>query len=433
MLADRNIKAIEIFASSKCQLDCKYCYIPKSDVMNSIHKRIVKLIHDFDVSSISPDVRHGIEILGFWGAEPTLTLGILSQNLKKIVDAFPNLRKIDFSTNGIDIRPIEDFILNCNKYGINVSFQFSIDGPEYINGMNRMPNLLDRVINNMKQLITDLNAQDLKIFVDIRTKGTLTKENIKYLLENNLVNDFVAFFKTLGSDLERMVENKKVRVFTPLSFNLEVPGTYTAEDGKQFSIFLRKLHEAHFDSAFTSRLRRILDFRYSLNTKPCMFTCSGGDSNLGFDFNRIHICHRTFLLDNDDYLMDILKHKPDNWDVKNLARGTAEQVKRYFIITPDNFERFVYLMRSYHDFWRLRLGNTISEIKELAAAGLIKRYYLYNDDLAELFAIFLNVANSCPVENLLVNGSLFVVPASIIKLWGNGAFYELLKRTIRRR
>ena len=422
---------MEIFTSAKCQLDCKYCYIPKSEVMNKIHINLLKSISNFEVSNIPYNIRKNIKILGFWGAEPTLSLGALIQNFEKIISMFPNLETIDFSTNGTNIRPIKDLICKCNKYGIDVSMQFSIDGPEYINGMNRMPNLLDKVIANMHQLIEDLNTLDLKISVCIKTKGTLTADNVKYLIENNLISDFVKFFKQLGRNLEQSVHNPHIRVFTPFSFNMEVPGTYTAEDGELFAIFLRRLHQAGFDSAFTSRLRRILDFRYSLGVKPEMFTCSGGDSNLGFDFENIHICHRTFLLDNDEYLEDIIKHKPNNWDVKNLSRGTALQVKQYYIVKPDKFDRFYYLMRSYHDFWRLRLSNTVSEIKELAAAGLIRKYYLHNDELAELFAIFLNVANSCPVENLLVNGSLFVIPASVIKLWGNGAFYELIKHTIR--
>jgi len=427
----RNIKAMEIFTSGICNMDCKYCYIPKSQVMRDIHNNILNHLISFNLSDIR-ELASNIEYLGLWGAEPTMSLNYISEQIDNIKRILPRLKEISFSTNGMNLDVIKDMIDKCNCAGINLEVQFSFDGPEYINGMNRMPNTLEKVIGNFKSLIIWLNQKDLKIRIKLRGKATLTIENVKYLLKHNLVSDYVNFFEKISRELATLSRSSNVILILPLTFNMEVPGTYTSEDGRYFARFMRKIHELGFDSVFTSRLERVINLRNSLSTKPSMFSCSGGDSNIGYDFRKIHICHRSFMLDNEAYLKDILEHKPNNWDVQNLARGTASQVMKYYIVSPKNLNRFVYLLRAYHDFWRLRLTHTIVEIKELALSGQISPYYKSNDDLALLFALFLNTANACPMENVLVTGSLFFVPPSIIRLWGNGAFYELIKRTVRR-
>jgi len=428
----RNIKAMELFTSSVCNLDCKYCYIPKSKTMVDIQRALEKRFpQSFSYSALG-DYRKHLEFLGFWGAEQTVIMDKLLPMIEQLPKYFPKLKQLAFSTNGIKLVEIQKFIEKCNDIGVDVEIQFSVDGPEYINGMNRMPNILKTVLGNIEKLILWLNEKDLNINVSIRTKGTLTIENVKFLLKHKLVEDFANFFREYSKYFSEIVKNKRVRFLSPMSFNTEVPGEYTKEDGILFAEFLRELHSVGFDSAFTGRLKRIIDFRYSIPRVPSMFTCSGGDSNWGYDFENIHICHRTFMLDNDDYISDILANKKDNWDVKNLARGTVNQVSKYFIMSPKRWLEFQYKTAAYHDFWRLKIANTIIEIKELAYAGLISEIYKENDSFAELFALFLNIANSCPAENLMVCGSLFLVPPSIIKLWGNGAFYELVRHTIGR-
>ena len=157
-----------------------------------------------------------------------------------------------------------------------------------------------------------------------------------------------------------------------------------------------------------------------------MFTCSGGDSNIGFDGEHIHICHRSFYLDRDEYVESVLEMPEyQNWDVSHFKRGSIKNIQKYYIVEPEdemNLARFQYVMRGYHDFWKMKLASTYAMIKELALAGQASKIYLENDKMAEMLALFINTALSCPMENLLNTGSIHIPPISLIRLFGNGAF-----------
>ena len=161
-----------------------------------------------------------------------------------------------------------------------------------------------------------------------------------------------------------------------------------------------------------------------------MFTCSGGDSNLGAGIKSdIHICHRSFFFNHPEYIESILSQKDiNNWDVSLFQRDRIDLVKERFIVdTSDEKEkaRFFYVMRNYHDFWRLRISYVVAMLKELVLAGQASKWYL-DERLATLFAIFVNTGLSCPMENLLNTGCVHFTPLSLLRLFGNGAFEELL-------
>ena len=158
-----------------------------------------------------------------------------------------------------------------------------------------------------------------------------------------------------------------------------------------------------------------------------MFSCSGGDSNLGIG-DAVHICHRTFYYDKDEYIESILNTDIDNWDVSLFKRGTIDHIRKNYIVKGEpNFTRFKYVMRGYHDFWKFQLEHTKAMIIELVHAGQVDPYYLENRELLDLFALFMNVGLSCPMENLLNTGSIHLQLVSMIRMFGNGAFQEIVK------
>ena len=84
-------------------------------------------------------------------------------------------------------------------------------------------------------------------------------------------------------------------------------------------------------------------------------------------------------------------------------------------------------MRGYHDFWKLQIAHVKAMMTELALAGQVDPYYLQNKELLHLFALFMNVAVSCPMENLLNAGSIHIQLVSMLRMFGNGAFQEIVK------
>ena len=67
-------------------------------------------------------------------------------------------------------------------------------------------------------------------------------------------------------------------------------------------------------------------------------------------------------------------------------------------------------------------------LMELAYAGQIDKRYLHDEGLRDLFAIFLNACMSCPMENLLNTGSIHLQVLGLMRLFGNGAFMEILHK-----
>jgi len=376
-----------------------------------------------------------VEYLGFWGAEPTLSEDVILKCVDKSYNIFPNLRQISFSTNGINYKAIINIANAVLSKGINLEVQFSLDGPEYINGVNREPHILNEVIEHIRKLISAMNKKQFKGKLTISIKPTLTIENMKMLLEKQLVSDTVHFFDMLTQDISRVIQNDHIEFKPSAHYTLAVPGRYTKEDGIIFGKFLRELHK-YSCTSYTFRFLRLIDFATALPSKPCMFTCSGGDTNMGLDHKgAMHICHRTFMLNENTYIEEILS-MPEykNWDVSLLRKNAIYLINRYFIVPINDRERVLrmsYATRCYHDFWRIRLASSVALIKELAIAGQIQSKYK-NDDIATIFALFLNTALSCPMENILNTSCIEVMPVSLIRLWGNGAFGELMRNVLQR-
>lgn len=230
------MEALELFISSICNLNCKYCYIPKSERMAEIHKDIEKFIQNFS----APNCCRGIEYLGLWGAEPTLSSESLVRNIDKILSNFSNLKQISFSTNGTNLDKLVSLVKAILERDIEAEIQFSLDGPEFINAMNRGKGLTNKVLNNLKEFIKIFNKIDFNPALKIRFKSTITIQNMEYMLSQGLVQDFINFWVTVEKEVKDLIKNDHI-IYIPSSlFTLEVPGRYSSSDGKLFAKFLRR-------------------------------------------------------------------------------------------------------------------------------------------------------------------------------------------------
>ena len=92
--------AVEIFSSALCSLNCKYCYIPKTDSMRKLQKDVVKKLENKTfIQDLEKFYGKNLEYLGLWGAEPTLTLDLISKAVPNLMEKFPKLKNISFSTS----------------------------------------------------------------------------------------------------------------------------------------------------------------------------------------------------------------------------------------------------------------------------------------------------------------------------------------------
>lgn len=432
-------ESCEAFVTAACPLSCKYCYIPKTREMLEAHKEVLEWVTSGrmvdEIRAFMPDLK----FLGFWGAEPLLSMGALATQAENIVKAFPRLESINFST-GMTLDPFQAVVFikgidAASTKEIKIGIQVSIDGPDEIMEVNRFGGASGIICKNMKSLVVGLGATNLKnVRVDISLKPTLSMENIRYLVETEGFIKYKRFFEDFTFFICKLIARhspNRVAInkhsYCP---TLAVPGSYTSDDGRVFAEFLRGIHSVGLDSSYTWRLKEMLDNEARLFRRH-EFSCSGGKSNIGFDGN-IHICHRTFLLNNEKYVEGILAGHDslDNWDISLLDKGILENLKRYYM--PDAKDkyavsRFSYLMSGYHNFWKMQISSSMAIILELVRAGQASR--IYEDKGARIIAAtFINKAHSCPIENLMNTGSVHVTPLSTYRIWLNGALEELIKR-----
>lgn len=421
-------KAVEICTTGWCPFNCSYCYIPKSPEMKRLHEKIRERIKDIEfwrkVAQLG-DFEH----LGFWGTEPTLTLNDIP--IEEVVKLFPRLRNIAFSTS-LMYKP-EEIVKFAERLPrrINLDVQISLDGPSWITDVNRIPGAAKRIPENFRTLIIELNESET-CPVRLKWKATHDLRVFKEMTVERAI-EYREFFESLNTEFRALNKRRDVRLLEKSYYpTAVVPGKYTSEDGRIFARYLRTLHASSVPSSYDARLA-VLYRRLKEPWKARVFTCSGADSNFGFD-GQIHICHRTFYYNDEAYVNSVLEMpRYKNWDVSLFERGVLSHIQRWYICDFDDLTRFQYMMRGYHDFWRLKIGYTATMTRMLAKIGQAEERFLSDEAYLETFCLYLNSALSCPMENLLNTGTPHLQVVSLIRLFGNGAFSEVIEWNMKRR
>jgi len=427
---NNGFEAAEILTTGFCPLNCRYCYIPKTSVMKDLHREIVQKLKDSTyLNNLEKVAGNKIHCLAFWGTEPALTLDVIKDKLPEIHQRFPELETISFSTSMMFPEPIRDFAGALSKYNIKLDVQVSLDGPAFIADKNRFKGASKKIPQNFFKLVSGLQKLPLKI--SFSWKSTFTLENIREMSKNSKIDEFFSYFEKINKKFRKINKNSNINL-TEESYcpTLAVPGKYTSEDGKNFAIFLNKLHQKNYHTTYTGRLSRIVEFQDELGSKKRMFTCSGGDSQIGVG-SRFHICHRSFYLDDKRYVKSVLEQSGiENWDVSLFKKGSIDLLRKWYISETGNKKeetRFRYIMRNYHDFWRFQIAYVKAMMIELALANQAEKRFLENDDYLTLFALFVNTGLSCPMEAVLNTGCIYLTPISLLRMFGNGAFQEIFK------
>lgn len=431
----KQVEAVEVVTTGYCPFNCSYCYIPKTEMMKEIHEQIREWIKSGTfIDALEAQYGDRLKFLGFWGTEPTLTL--LEIPMEPVFERFPNLEALSFSTAMMtDPSIIVEFIKGLVGHKINVKVQVSLDGPAWLTDTNRMEGASQQIPENLIRVLQMLSDVDLKeVTAEFSWKPTHSIENIAGFLEQPArVKGYYEYFNDVNKRLEEA--NKNPNVTSPVHFTptLVVPGKYTSKDGRMFAEYVKMIHKMGFETTYTGRLWRLFEHSDDL-IKRRQFSCSAADSNEGITEN-VHMCHRTFYYDYPGYISAIINKESsigdvENWDVTVFEQASLDFINRNFIIDPKDkwdLARFHYVMRGYHDFWRHQLAYCYSMTKELARAGQANKVFLEDEWFLNLFAVFLNVAMSCPMENLLNTGSIHLQPVSLIRMFGNGAFEEFFR------
>lgn len=411
------MEAVELMCAGTCNMDCAYCFIPKNETMIGIHKKIIEAIKDGTYLNYLKELKP--THLSFWGTEPTLTMEYFIPLVKELTW----LKEIKFSTNlltnHLQIVGLAKEVEKLKYCKLDV--QFSLDGPAYITDKNRHTDATRKIVSHFKEVREQLRNYS---FVDMHFKPTITIDNIRNDLDTlDKVIEWYKFFDELTDE----------KVYPPTP-TFEVPGNYTSENGKLAGEFFKRISEVkrlnkenrflkyyNETNNYVLRFKRILNFNRELQYKFRMFTCSGGDTQYGLDYNgNMHICHHTFFYDTPEYFSQAYGDKLHERGFKNTSFHKDDEY---------NKSRIMYTNRCYHDFMRFKINTTVTMIKELMLCGQVSDDFK-DDDLCYALALLLHTGFSCPAENKMHTGSLLIPPISLIRLLGNGCMQEIIKECL---
>lgn len=440
------VVAAELFSAGWCNLDCQYCYIPKTDFLKKVHKDIIESIASGKyLEQIKQQIGKDLEALSHWGTEPSLTTKYFKNFYKNVKTDFPKLKDIKLSSNFMTPPTnLFEFITEIlpTDHKLSVELQVSCDGPEYITDKNRIGGSTKTILNNCLELTKMLNEVDFIHRVQMHLKPTFSSDDIRLASDFKKCEEYYIFFDNFIDEWKTANKNNKVHILTGCDPTIVLPGTYTVQDGKNFyqlyknQIALQNKKWKHIfpDSNYYHRWKNKLFFYREYFTKQRMFVCSAGDTCIGIGDIKgtIHPCHATFYLDHEEYEKETMKSKINDQAKHCLENGFLKQLKEGFVANENNelqVLRSLYLSRLYNDFIIYKLSTSLAMALELSKCGQISKIY-ENVKMAEILS-YLIQTTECPMDCVLMSGSVSIPTASLLRLFGNGLFEEILKRSLK--
>ncbi len=452
---NNRIVAVEIINAGKCNMDCAYCYIPKSEEMNKLHADVVEYLDSGKfIEDLDDMYDEDLECISPWGTEPSLTLDIFTKWMPVLLEKFPKLNSFTFSSNFMrHPKYLVEFLDSLPKDREFVCrIQYSLDGPKWITDVTRHKNATKIICKNVKTFFEEAVKADFgELNIHVNCKPTWDDQVIAQVGNDiSLVEDYLSFFNTFFGEIDEILKGSDPEKICHAKVNcpfLALPGHYSQEHGILWAKIndelyrFQHLHRTeglfpHLSREFTAyqpRFQRILDYGREFYTKPEMFSCSAGDTQFGIDHKRnLHACHRTFYLCDDNYVNSI-KHECDNgnWDLAHYQNDRLDDIRNNMMASIDDEDacfRFVYNTSGHHYFIQGKLNIIASLTMLLAHAGQASPIYK-DETAARLLAEFIATAFNCSVEYNLTLGNYNLVPVGLIKLCANGMFESILRNS----
>lgn len=453
----KNAVAVELFSAAWCNLDCKYCYIPKhNQTIIDKHQEIIDEVKKVDplIKRIKKLYGNDVSIMSHWGSEPSLTIKYFKDFYHRAFKEFPSLKTISWSSNFLSrIDDMVDFISELSPHDdreLDFDIQLSLDGPPWITDENRRGGATKNIVENMYDFFEKINnLPEEKIkgkTIKTHFKPTMSKEQYVPMTNYDTVYNYYLFFDKVCWNLSE--RNKKGRIKPTFNCDPTVicPDDYTKQDGINFNKMYETIQEVRHNVTFRKikpdfnyyfAFQKLCILSHELFTKSKMFTCSAGDSQFGIS-ERLHPCHDTFYHPYEA-MKDAYKKDNDrshsNHESDNVQTGRMDITKDKLTKNIDSLSNkelfdYIYMMRGFHDFTKMRLTYCMAIIKEMAYCGQVSECYK-NDDMAELLALFSITRHSCPTGHMQYLGSMNLIHPVYFKLFGNGLLENFVRRWLK--
>lgn len=436
----KSVGGISLISSALCNMHCTFCYLDKnkayadySDIVRKAWQsgEYVKNVEK-TLRALNVDFNQIINIQ-LWGGETLLYINDLTPNLDKLFDLFPNLTKLNCSTNWTtSIKEFVDFLIildNISPNPITFTLQCSIDGPEGVYTEEGHNGKWDEYYKNFDLFFDLMNSHrfkhtnvELVINATVNQKTYLEKfsdpEEMKYYVES---------MAKLTDYLYNRSTSESVECLSGLVFpGYALPHQTSSSDGRQFATILKlwdKVRAEHFPWAYP-----YYHFGYGIGSYPTENNffipntdCGevNGSLTIGPD-GEIVECSGSFIDHYHSYQQELLK---DN----NMPEYHAARIREKIQYNPGRMSkeelnaREWYVDGGYKNTSSIITHVSMSILKELAASGQIEYKYLEDEDLLLRHLLSIGTITACPKENLRDTAVPYITSPSCFRRYFNGA------------
>lgn len=243
-----------LYLTATCNLNCSYCYIDKSPVLQKIDQLLEETYQDdyyFNfMKKVFPNPKQLTKI-EFWGGEPSYGLPRVHNTVRQVIKHYSNLSEFMMSTNLTTETWLDDFFGFLKVLGefperkFTFFLQLSLDGPTKVNDLNRGKGTTEKFTKNFYKLITNLDdfLKDVpNVNIRAHFKPTLDNYSIQLLQTKKDIIEYYQFFEQY-KDISLQVKNEKQwRLDLPIP-NTAVPSPHTQADGERFANLCKLSYE----------------------------------------------------------------------------------------------------------------------------------------------------------------------------------------------
>ena len=431
-----------LFTTALCNLNCAYCYICKDkdgnlkQIDDDIAREFANDSYINQILAYGDDIQEKLDSLTLWGGEPFLHMERFTSRIDKWFEAFPNINKIDTSTNFTipnQYKIVENLLAVIAKQPLKeplfFDLQISIDGYEEMNDVSRGTGVTQRFLENFRGLC-HINYDRSKIRLYVHTKPTLSKATFHFL---DTPEQCEKWFKFFDDEMFKPYSQAGQPFEFSLSlYNLAQPTEWTKEDGIYFAQVMRSMQSVDIKKyagwrCYTTGVPIAGAMCHVEMNQPnkrfCDKMCGGGcgaftHSIVPIPNGMYTMCHRGLFDEYVDYCNNVSK--------RDELNGLSEA---YF--NPRNAQEWVYDLETFKKMNRAIAPlddcphqsiytDWVIFIREYAKAGLIDKKWEDIKMIDKVIPYFME--NSyCVQDGYIFSGSWVTVAHLEIPVLFNGA------------
>lgn len=423
------VRNLDIVYTASCNMKCSYCFIhknPDSMLKNNGAIRQALVDGSFAQAIIKQmaDSKNDLIQLALWGGEPTLNQDLFEDFITPLLDFFPNVIEVHFSTNGS--QSVLGFAEAIYKYTqthpdrlLWLNVQFSIDGPPQINDTNRAENATRDTWNTLKELIIYGNEHCNKFFhIHTAPKATMNSKQYFDLAQGNNLFAWYKFFDEWQDSVVKLNTSDYAHHDWLAQPSFSQPSDWTLTECKNYAILIKKLREID-DTQFKfyrhPLLTRVMEpylmwMGNEIHQYPLgQIGCSGGISNYSIDYQgKLMTCHHVY---------------------DNVVMGDGAKKKFYKYTVADSEDENALLFLNgylYHDNIEFRKQQVFNLVTLMVYAGEIDKKYMEPIWFERLFLFSQFEARCWCGEMADITSNIYLSDIGSIRLYCYGALEELV-------